>query len=192
MSKRQYYFGKICLKHFELNGIRRWGKCPGCLYERRRTPEYRAKQRAYQMTPRSKARRRALTLSPKYIDRHLSEAYRERNDKRRRLNPEKYLWHSAKSRAQRRGIPFEIDISDVVIPDKCPIFGFPISMFDKERDRRPSLDQIKPRHGYVKGNTIVISALANRLKSDATWGELRQMADFYERLEREALKARRR
>lgn len=38
-----------------------------------------------------------------------------------------------------------------------------------------------PAMGYVKGNIIVISNRANRIKNNATIPELRAVADFFER-----------
>ena len=39
-----------------------------------------------------------------------------------------------------------------------------------------------PNKGYVKGNIIVVSMRANRIKTDATFDEIRKVADFYEKL----------
>ena len=43
-------------------------------------------------------------------------------------------------------------------------------------------DRIDPKKGYVKGNIIVVSMRANRIKTDATVDEIRKVADFYEKL----------
>ena len=50
----------------------------------------------------------------------------------------------------------------------------------QERDRTPSLDRFVPNLGYVKGNIRVISFRANRLKSDATIDEMRQVLAYME------------
>ena len=39
-----------------------------------------------------------------------------------------------------------------------------------------------PNKGYVKGNIIVVSMRANRIKTDATFDEIRKVEDFYEKL----------
>jgi hypothetical protein len=46
-------------------------------------------------------------------------------------------------------------------------------------DASPELDRIVPSLGYVKGNVLVVSRRANRIKTDATVEELQQVASFY-------------
>lgn len=43
-----------------------------------------------------------------------------------------------------------------------------------------SLDRKDNSLGYVKGNVVIVSLKANKIKRDATPLELRQVADFYE------------
>lgn len=52
------------------------------------------------------------------------------------------------------------------------------------KNNSPSLDRIRNELGYVRGNVIVISNRANRLKSDASIEELRDIASFYATLRR--------
>lgn len=106
--------------------------------------------------------------------RRCTAQYQERS---RKSNPEKALWSQAKSRARSSGLPFDIEIEDIVIPDKCPALG--IEWRSGGNDTVPSLDKIAPEKGYVKGNIVVVSMKANRLKNDATPEELRRLADFY-------------
>jgi hypothetical protein len=90
--------------------------------------------------------------------------------------PEYTMYHNAKRRARYESIPFDISFTDIVIPDTCPVLG---TKFDtSNRETSPSLDRIIPHLGYVKGNISVISMRANRLKSDATEQELRQIANY--------------
>lgn len=92
-------------------------------------------------------------------------------------NRERIMWLVAKSRAKKQRVPFEIELSDIVIPERCPVLGFEWGS-DRKIDL-PSLDKIIPEKGYVKGNIVVVSMRANRLKNDATPEELRRLADFY-------------
>ena len=90
---------------------------------------------------------------------------------------------SAKARAKKRGIPFNITVEDIVIPDVCPVLGIELE-FNRggrgaSRDTSPSLDKVVPALGYVKGNVLIVSNRANRIKSDATVPELEAVAAFY-------------
>ena len=55
-------------------------------------------------------------------------------------------------------------------------------LHSKNSDFSPSFDRIYPKKGYTKGNVIVISNKANRIKTDATVKEIRKVANFYEKL----------
>lgn len=96
-------------------------------------------------------------------------------------NPESKMLSHAKHRAKRNQLPFDIDINDIVIPDRCPVLGIEIS-FSVGIDHRPSIDRVKNDLGYVKGNIIIVSWRANRLKNDASPSELKMLAEFYGRL----------
>lgn len=84
--------------------------------------------------------------------------------------PEQLLWERAKSRSALLGREFSIELSDVVIPDICPVLGIPITL--RAGPNSPSLDRIDNSKGYVKGNVQVISNRANTIKGDATFQEL--------------------
>lgn len=83
------------------------------------------------------------------------------------------LWAGARSRAKKGNYPFSIEQGDVkelmFNLDYCPALGIKINWeADKLEDNSPTLDKIVPELGYVKGNIAVISAKANRIKSNAT------------------------
>jgi hypothetical protein len=93
----------------------------------------------------------------------------------------------AKSRAKRHGLPFNLTEDDIDIPVFCPALGIKLERGEQGRgnfDNSPSLDKIIPAKGYVRGNVVVVSMLANRLKSNATIEQLRNLADFYTDIER--------
>jgi hypothetical protein len=88
-------------------------------------------------------------------------------------NREKNLFQLARHRALKKGIEFNIEISDIVIPETCPILGLPIKkLIDGNRDLSPSLDRIDNAKGYIKGNIQVISFKANAMKLTANKDEL--------------------
>lgn len=80
------------------------------------------------------------------------------------------LYHTAKSRATLKGIPFDIELEDIVVPDVCPVFGWPFVKGNQKQ--KATLDRIDPTKGYVNGNVCVMSGLANMMKSVATKEEL--------------------
>lgn len=95
-----------------------------------------------------------------------------------------WMLDAARARARRKDLPFSLQLSDIVIPEKCPVFGFPLSFGTKmQRDQSPSLDRIKPELGYVPGNVLVVSWLANNIRGKFRSDQLRRVAEFYEFLE---------
>jgi hypothetical protein len=84
-----------------------------------------------------------------------------------------------KNRAKNEGFPFNLVEEDITIPEICPILGIVL-----KRNKRklsydsPSIDKIRPKLGYVKGNIQVISQRANVMKNDATPEELLKFADW--------------
>lgn len=93
---------------------------------------------------------------------------RARKAARWQSRPEEGMWRNARARARTHGLPFDLDISDISIPELCPILGIPLvrSMGAGQgpRNNSPTLDRIVPSLGYVKGNVQVISHKANTMK----------------------------
>ena len=97
-----------------------------------------------------------------------------------RNNPERALLYAARKRANRSGLECTISQADIVIPARCPVFGFPLRWaVGRATEGSPTLDRINNARGYIPGNVMVVSARANRLKSDATPEELHLIAKFY-------------
>ena len=100
------------------------------------------------------------------------------------------MFHSAKMRAKKEGLPFNLVLSDIVIPELCPVLGIPlISNLGKSTGKgqtglpnfnAPTLDRIVPSLGYVRGNISVISWRANHIKTDATLEELQAIVMYLE------------
>ena len=75
----------------------------------------------------------------------------------------------AKNRAKRLGLDFDLELSDIVIPEVCPLLGIPLIKGDGViHDGSPSLDRKRASGGYTKDNVWVISKLANTIKNNAT------------------------
>lgn len=96
----------------------------------------------------------------------------------RQANRARSMFVKTKYRANKLGIPFDIEESDIVIPGKCPILLLPLSAPGRYA---PTLDRKIPALGYVKGNVWVISKLANVMKNDASSDELKRFAKWVSR-----------
>lgn len=95
----------------------------------------------------------------------------------------KSLWNHLKGSAKKRGIVFTIkpsDLNNLTFPITCPIFSMPL-VFNrhKPRDNSYSVDRIDSSLGYEPDNIVIVSYKANRIKSDATLNELKQLVEFY-------------
>lgn len=91
----------------------------------------------------------------------------------RERNIEQAMLTSAKNRAARKGLEFNLELSDIVIPEKCPLLEVPFHFGTKEcYDYSPSIDRIDNSKGYVKGNIQIISMKANAMKNSASLEEL--------------------
>ena len=95
------------------------------------------------------------------------------------LQRKRMMLRSARHRAKQKGLPFNITINDFDIPDRCPALGIEITLAGSI-ENAPSLDRVVPAMGYVKGNVVVLSNRANRIKNDASPYELHLIADFLE------------
>lgn len=122
-----------------------------------------------------------------YNSNRCSKTLTEQCYKRIAANPETYLLRLAKRRAKQKGLEFNLEAHDIQIPELCPVLGIPLhSLGQQGEDRRgkcddsPSIDRIDNTKGYIKGNILIVSVRANRLKSDATPEELMKLAKFYE------------
>ena len=100
-----------------------------------------------------------------------------------KVDAAKLLYKNIKSRCKRIGREFSIELDDIIIPKKCPVFGFDLKREDRETWMcAPSVDRIDSSKGYIKGNITVVSRRANILKRDATVEELEQLFNYYKTL----------
>ena len=110
----------------------------------------------------------------------LSENSKKWHFETRSNEPEKFMWHRVKQRAKIKNIPFDIDITDIVIPEKCPLLGIDLffsNNMNHPTPNTPSIDKINPKLGYVKGNVWVISYKANMMKQDISIEMLKVFAE---------------
>lgn len=109
------------------------------------------------------------------------KSHKEYTDAYRARHPNRRVHIAAKHRAKKRGLAFDIDFEDVVIPEMCPVLGIPLIFKEGGKGgapNSPSLDRIDNSKGYVKGNVQVISHLANSMKSTADKEQLKKFAKW--------------
>lgn len=97
--------------------------------------------------------------------------------------PEKYILSRTKSKCKKYNIPFNLELSDIIIPEYCPILGIKLligqeSYTKTSKWNTASIDRITPELGYVKGNIQIISMRANLMKTDSTEEDLIKFADW--------------
>lgn len=106
----------------------------------------------------------------------MSRTTPESKRRRHREEPRIQLLQSAKKRAKAKNIPFLLTMSDLTVPERCPLLGIKLVVGEgKMHAQSPSLDRLIPELGYVKGNVRVISYKANSMKQDATAKELKRI-----------------
>jgi len=95
------------------------------------------------------------------------------------------MFHLAKSRSKKFDVPFSLCPEDLHIPSVCPVLGIPLfhGTDKKQCDNSPSLDRIKPPLGYVKGNIMIMSNLANRIKTNATTEQIIKVGEFMRKID---------
>ena len=78
------------------------------------------------------------------------------------------------------------------MPKRCPALGIELRRGTNRRriDQSPTLDRIDPNKGYVPGNVVVISFLANLIKSKADYRQIGGVYRWLKRLTRRQRKAR--
>lgn len=100
----------------------------------------------------------------------------------RQKNPAKHLHRLAKSRSKKNHLEFTICPDDIHIPYLCPVLNIPLYLSNGySRENSPSIDRIDNSKGYTKDNIQIISFKANRMKSDFTITELKQLVYFLEK-----------
>lgn len=105
----------------------------------------------------------------------------KRYNKRRKYlsSPEQKLLESTKTRARTQGLPHNITINDIVIPEFCPVLGYRL-VKGGQADESATVDRTDSSKGYVKGNVRIISHRANCLKNNGTLEEFRKIVAYLE------------
>ena len=114
-----------------------------------------------------------FNLEPKMIERVYSTQY----DRIRG-----YMIRNSKFMAKRRGIYFNLEYTDFELPEYCPILGIKLEYGAGNNGNAPqhaTLDRIDNSKGYVKGNVMVVSRLANAMKNSASFQQIKDFSTNY-------------
>lgn len=89
-------------------------------------------------------------------------------------DPRKRLLKKALERSRAYGREFTLILSDIFVPEQCPLLGIPLIVGTRQaKNNSPTLDRKDSTKGYVRDNIWVVSHRANRIKSDSTLEELK-------------------
>lgn len=156
-------------------------KCTKCLDVKTENCFHKHKRQADGLNPVCKdCRKKEYKLSNSKQKKQTQKPKSKRKQEDRRTK----MLANARGRALKKHIPFNLSKKDVIIPNRCPIFGIEISETNEQVSYdSPTLDRINPdpKIGYVKGNVHVISCRANMLKNNATIEELETLLKWMKR-----------
>lgn len=101
------------------------------------------------------------------------EQSKKSDAKRRHENPARFMVKRARNRAKKAGYKSDLTVEYIrsIMPKYCPLLGIPLNLSTgtgAAGPNSPSLDKIYPDKKYMQGNVMVISNLANTIKSNAT------------------------
>jgi hypothetical protein len=150
------------------------GSCKACMRQSCKD-NYEQRKTLYgsSMTPKTKK-----YFKERY--RMNKDAIKQQSTAWRYNNPERVMLNLARLRAAKQCIPFDLSLEDIKIPEVCPVLGIPLFNSGRFQNNTPSLDKLVPEKGYVRGNVNVISWRANKLKSDASVSEMRELLSWME------------
>jgi hypothetical protein len=72
-----------------------------------------------------------------------------------------------------------VEFGDLTFPTHCPMLGVELDYFaERAQENSVSFDRVDSSKGYVKGNVIVCSWRANRIKNDGTAEEHKKIYEY--------------
>lgn len=119
-------------------------------------------------------RKLRLKVDPEYRL-HIQNQKRENS----RKNHTSTMLSNAKKRAINKGLEFNIEKEDIIIPELCPILKVPFVIGTKDNyDFTPTIDRIDNSKGYTKDNIQIITNKANSMKNSADFEMLVNFAEY--------------
>ena len=174
------------------------------MYNAEYQKEYRQKNKEriaeYEKEYRQKNKERIAEYDKEYYQKNkesIAEWQKEYDKSRAKPTTEVYRYFGdraskLKTKSRKNKIPYDLDgkyLQSIYPEDgKCPALNVEMKAgSDSDWRLSPSVDRIDPSGGYVRGNVIWISWLANCIKSSATPKQIIAVGEFYKQLEEESL-----
>lgn len=177
------YHGKPCKNCNTIEKLVVNHSCIHCRKDRQNESNRRRWLRIKKSGQSVELSRKAAPNRKKYYDKNKSKMKEKLHENKRTLGDFyiKHLLSAIKSKCKKKGIRFDLSVSDIVIPELCPVLNIPLqfNVGLGANDNSPSIDRITPSMGYIPSNVIVVSRRANKIKNDATSNELFLVYDFY-------------
>ncbi len=172
------------------------------MYNAEYQKEYRQKNKEriaeYEKEYRQKNKERIAEYDKEYYQKNkesIAEWQKEYDKSRAKPTTEVYRYFGdraskLKTKSRKNKIPYDLDgkyLQSIYPEDgKCPALNVEMKAgSDSDWRLSPSVDRIDPSGGYVRGNVIWISWLANCIKSSATPKQIVAVGEFYKQLEAE-------
>lgn len=107
--------------------------------------------------------------------------WKQNRKEKHKQNPLIIMCRQAKIRAKKKGMEFNLNPSDLILPSVCPVLGIPLCVSEngKATNNSPTLDRINNLKGYTKDNVVIVSFRANTIKNFASVEELKKLYNFY-------------
>lgn len=100
-----------------------------------------------------------------------------------------YMIRNIKHSAKRRNLDFNLECEDIILPKYCPLLNVELNYTNYTTHKflglgeeyvdlgfnaatKASIDRVDNTKGYVKGNILIISRLANAMKNEANFEQL--------------------
>lgn len=103
---------------------------------------------------------------------------------KRKQDPLAVIVAQLRRNAKKRGLECSLVKADLLpAPVYCPVLNLKLDYLHtagglKRPDNAASVDRTDCSKGYVRGNVAILSARANRLKSDGTAEEIRRVWEY--------------
>jgi hypothetical protein len=115
--------------------------------------------------------------------------FKRRNYKSKEDRVKGYMIRNVKYSAKRRNLDFDLSYEDITLPKYCPLLNIELNYNNQKNHKilnlgidyqdlsfndisRATVDRMDNTKGYIKGNIIILSRLANAMKNEANFEQL--------------------